>query len=168
MSNDPTLPELDPVEEELVAYLDDELEPEHRARVEHRLAEDARYREKLRHMQKSWDMLDLLGRADPDETFTHTTVQMVALKAKEDGEEQKKSIVRSGRLFWLAAAAGTVACLGLSYFGVTWVLTAPDRRLVQDLPVIEHLDEYSQAESVEFLTSLEQHGLFAPEADDGR
>ena len=45
------------VEEELVAYLDEELAPDHRARVEHRLAEDARYREKLQHMQKIWSFM---------------------------------------------------------------------------------------------------------------
>ena len=81
--HEPTSPDIDPVEEELVAYLDEELEPEHRAQVEHRLAEDARYRDKLKHMQKSWDMLDLLARSEPDEGFTRTTVAMVALKAKE-------------------------------------------------------------------------------------
>src|SRR4029434_7501689 len=110
-NSDPTLPEIDPVEEELVAYLDDELEPEHRARVEHRLAEDTRYREKLRHMQKSWDLLDLLGRADVSDGFTRTTVEMVALKAKEYGEARKKSAMRSGLWFALAIVAGTLACL---------------------------------------------------------
>lgn len=166
--DDPTLPDIDPVEEELVAYLDDELEPEHRARVEHRLAEDRRYRDKLRHMQQSWDMLDLLGRADPDEGFTRTTVQMVALKATEDVQEQTKSARRQGWVRRLFIVAGSLICAALAYGIVSWFLAAPDRQLVQDLPVIEHLDEYNNAVSVEFLQSLEQHGLFAPEGDDAR
>lgn len=163
---EPALPEIDPVEEELVAYLDEELAPDHRARVEHRLAEDARYREKLRHMQKSWDMLDLLARSEPDEGFTRTTVAMVALKAKEATDVQKESSQRFITLFRLAVAACTVACGLIAYSIGSWVLSAPDRQLLQDLPVIEHIGEYTHAESVDFVKSLEQHGLFVPDADD--
>ncbi|MFN0020693.1 MAG: hypothetical protein ACKVP0_20740 [Pirellulaceae bacterium] len=163
---EPTLPEIDPVEEELVAYLDEELAPDHRARVEHRLAEDARYREKLRHMQKSWDMLDLLARSEPDEGFTRTTVAMVALKAKEATDVQKESSQRFITLFRLAVAAATVACGLVAYSVGSWLLSAPDRQLVQDLPLIEHIGEYSHAESVAFLKLLDRHGLFVPDADD--
>ncbi|MGI8979394.1 MAG: anti-sigma factor family protein [Pirellulaceae bacterium] len=152
---EPTLPEIDPVEEELVAYLDEELEPEHRARVEHRLAADARYRDKLKHMQKSWDMLDVLARSEPDEGFTRTTVAMVALKAKEATQVQKESTQRFSLLFRLAVAVGTLACGLIAYSVGSWLLSAPDRQLVQDLTVIEHLDEYNHAESVAFLRSLE-------------
>ncbi len=155
---DPTLPEIDPVEEELVAYLDEELEPEHRARVELRLAEDARYRNKLQHMQKSWDMLDLLARSEPDEGFARTTVAMVALKAKEATDVQKESTLRFSLLFRLGFAVAALATLLIAYSFGSWFFSAADRQLVQDLPVIEHLDEYNHAQSVEFLKSLE--GIF--------
>lgn len=167
MSNqDPILPEIDPVEEELVAYLDEELEPEHRARVEHRLAEDSLYRDKLRHMQKSWDMLDLLARSEPDQEFTRTTVAMVALKAKDAVQEQKQSTQRQGFLFRLAVAAGMLACALISFGIGSWMLGAPDRQLVQDLPLIEQLDAYTRAESVAFLQLLDKHGLFLPETEN--
>src|SRR5712672_155733 len=113
--SEPTLPEIDPVDIELVAYLDEELTPEERARIERRLADDARYRTKLRHMQQSWDMLDVLGRVDPDEGFTRTTVEMVALKAKEDVQDETKSAGRLRLLFRLGVAAGALACAALSY-----------------------------------------------------
>ena len=164
--HEPTSPDIDPVEEELVAYLDEELEPEHRAQVEHRLAEDARYRDKLRHMQKSWDMLDLLARSEPDEGFTRTTVAMVALKAKEATDLQKETTQRFSLLFKLGVAAGTLACLLIAYSVGSWLFSASDRQLVRDLPVIEHLDEYTHAESVDFLRSLAKHGLFLPDAPE--
>src|SRR5678815_4990445 len=159
--HDPTLPEIDPVDEELVAYLDEELEPEHRARVELRLAEDARYREKLRHMQKSWDMLDMLSRSEPDESFARTTVAMVALKAKEATDVQKESTQRFSFMFHAGVAVTMVACLLIAYSGGSWWYSASDRQLVQDLQLIEHLDEYKSAESVAYLKSLE--GLFGPQ-----
>jgi hypothetical protein len=164
--HEPTSPEVDPVEEELVAYLDEELEPEHRAQVEHRLAEDARYRDKLRHMQKSWDMLDLLARSEPDEGFTRTTVAMVALKAKEATDVQKETTQRFSLLFKLGVAIGTLACLLIAYSVGSWLFSASDRQLVHDLPVIEHLDEYTHAVSVDFLRSLAKHGLFLPDAPE--
>ena len=43
--------ENDPLDEELVAYLDGELDAGERARVERRLADDAPYRERLRRLQ---------------------------------------------------------------------------------------------------------------------
>ncbi len=155
---DPTLPAIDPVEEELVAYLDEELEPEHRARVEHRLAADPCYRDKLRHMQKSWDMLDLLARSEPDEGFTRTTVAMVALKAREATDVQKESTQRFGLLFRVGVVVSTLACGLIAYSIGSWLLSVSDRQLVRELPLIEHLDEYKHAESVAFLKSLE--GLF--------
>ena len=164
--HEPTSPDIDPVEEELVAYLDEELEPEHRAQVEHRLAEDARYRDKLRHMQKSWDMLDLLARSEPDEGFTRTTVAMVALKAKEATDVQKETTQRFSLLFKLGVAIGTLACLLIAYSVGSWLFSASDRQLVQDLPVIEHLDEYTHAVSVDFLRSLAKHGLFLPDVPE--
>jgi len=161
------VPEIDPVEEELVAYLDEELEPDHRARVEHRLAEDSHYRDKLRHMQKSWDMLDLLARSEPDENFAHTTVAMVALKAKEATDVQKENTQRFSLMFQIGVAVSTLACALIAYSVMSWLLALPDRELVADLPLIERLDEYSHAESVDFLRALAEHGLFLPEAPDG-
>src|SRR5689334_17301159 len=106
---DPTAPEMETVEEELVAYLDEELEPEHRARVEQRLADDVRYRDKLRHLQQSWDMLDMLARSEPNEAFARTTVAMIALKAKDAVAQQKQSTDRFGFFFRVAVAVGTLA-----------------------------------------------------------
>jgi hypothetical protein len=40
------------------------------------------------------------------------------------------------------------------------VVSRENRRLLRDLPVIERLDEYRYADSVEFLRTLEREGLF--------
>ena len=46
--------------EQLVAYLDGELDAESSLQVERRLAEDAEFRRELRQLQRAWDMLDEL------------------------------------------------------------------------------------------------------------
>lgn len=163
--SEPTLPAADPVEEELVAYLDGELEDAARQRVERRLADDAEYRGRLTRMQKTWDMLDVLEKTEPDDGFVHTTVEMIALKTKEDEEGRKSAVVRSTRITWLAAGVASLVSAVAGYFLLMNVLEAPDRKLVRDLPVIERVDEYRLVDDLEFLQQLEKEGLFVMETD---
>ena len=79
-AEDNTLGNPAPVWEELVAYLDGELEPARQLQVERRLADDADYRGELIRLQRSWDLLDQLPRADTDEEFTKSTITMAALQ----------------------------------------------------------------------------------------
>ena len=87
------------LDEELVAYLDGELDAEAGRRLEQRLADDATARSALRGLQVSWDALDELDQADVGQDFTRTTLEMVAVRATKDVEE-------SQRLALCAAAAG--------------------------------------------------------------
>ena len=48
------------IDEEIVAYLDGELDMETAAKVERRLADDPRYNARLNQLQRAWDMLDNL------------------------------------------------------------------------------------------------------------
>ena len=58
----------------------------------------------------------------------------------------------------LSSAAG-YACLSA-------IVAAPNQQLVYDLPVIERVDEYIHADSVEFLEKLQQEGLFGGEIEN--
>ena len=80
MSNDPyhagTADELPSIEEQLVAYLDGELDDESSRSLEQRLATDSTLRLQLGRLERTWDLLDQLGRAEVGETFTRTTIEM--------------------------------------------------------------------------------------------
>lgn len=162
---EPTTP-FDPIEEELVAYLDDELDTAACAAIERRLADDEAYRQKLLELQKTWDLLDSLPRANVGEKFTQTTVELVVQRAAEDVQQQRSR--RDLRRWFLRAgtlAAAVVA--GLAGFAVVHRVTSrANEQLVRDLPVIESIDAYEYAESVEFLRQLDKSGLFASEGDD--
>jgi anti-sigma factor RsiW len=155
----------DPIEEELVAYLDDELDTVACAAVERRLADDEAYRQKLLELQKTWDLLDRLPQAKVGEKFTQTTVELVALCAAEDVEKAKSRrdirrwLVRAGSL----AAAVVAGVLG--FLVVQRVTSSANEQLVRDLPVIENADAYQHAESIEFLQQLDESGLFASEGE---
>ncbi|MHB8862353.1 MAG: hypothetical protein ACYC6N_08110 [Pirellulaceae bacterium] len=152
--------------EQLVAYLDGELDATTSRQVERRLAEDVAYRRDLRQLQRAWDMLDNLPRSEVNETFTQTTVEMVALAAEEDLTEAKGRGHRLDRVLWGAAGSGLVLAAVAGYFAFATFFARPNEQLVRDLPVIENVEQYEVADSVEFLRLLEDSGLFDEEADD--
>jgi anti-sigma-K factor RskA len=151
--------------EQLVAYLDGELDTETSRQVEQRLAEDLEYQHELRHLQRAWDLLDELPRAEVSETFTQTTVEMVALSAARELETTEGQRVQRGRLLWASGVASLVAAALLSYLGWSAWLARPNRQLLRDLPVIEAVELYRVADDVEFLRQLRDAGLFDEEDD---
>ncbi|MFP6650030.1 MAG: hypothetical protein VB817_11240, partial [Pirellulaceae bacterium] len=65
---------------------------------------------------------------------------------------------------------GLLLVLGIAFTGylLSWrAATADNRRFLEDLPVIEQVSEYRQAESVEFLRLLVKEGLFETAHEDG-
>ncbi|MBW3596677.1 MAG: hypothetical protein KY475_05315 [Planctomycetes bacterium] len=161
----PTLLENEQVRDELVAYLDGELGSEESLRVERRLAEDAGYRRALQELETAWDLLDTLPRAEPDESFTRSTVEMVAFSAKSDVDELRTRARRRRALAAVGLAASLIVAMLAGFGAVYWQVTAPNRQLVHDLPVIENMEYYRHAEDLEFLRRLESEGLFSDEVD---
>ena len=155
------------IDEELVAYLDGELDASGAARIERRLADDANYRARLAQLQRAWDMLDTLQRAEANDDFARSTVEMIAIKAVDDAKTGQMRAVRQRNLTWIGISLALLVAVTSGYFILQWQLDKPNRELVRDLPVIERIDEYRDADSVEFLQQLHQEGLFAAEVDDG-
>ena len=154
-------PHAEQTQAELVAYLDGELDSSANDEVERRLCEDAEYRRRLRQLQQSWDLMDFLPQIDMDERFTQSTLAMVAVRAADDvNVEQSQRLKRRWRLWWAGAASTAVAFLA-GYLFVYQVADRDNQQLLRDLPVIERMDEYRYADSVEFLRLLDQEGLFA-------
>jgi anti-sigma factor RsiW len=162
-----SIAEASSIDEELVAYLDGELDAAEAARVERRLAEDASYRARLAQLQKAWDLLDTLQRSEADDELVHSTVAMVAVQAAEDAKSQGMQIIRRRNLGRLVVAALGLLTITVGYVAVQRLTTREDRRLVGDLPVIERVDEYRNIDNLEFLKQLESENLFPAEVDDG-
>lgn len=158
--------ELDPIDEELVAYLDDEIDATGRVRVEQRLAEDGEFRERLRRMQQTWEALDLLPRTTVGDAFTSSTMNLVVAEQEVAATQaiQQLNTERGRRWWW--AAGGTTAAAAIGFAMVYRSLTADDRALVEDLPVIEQVDQLHNTPSVEFLARLQEEGLFLADNDE--
>jgi anti-sigma factor RsiW len=155
-------------DEELVAYLDGELEAEAARRLDARLAEDAELREKLQQHQRAWDLLDELPRTDVGEQFTQTTVEMVAVSVADQVDDVSRRDSLRAKFHWLIGSTVAVVALLAGYVLVASIVATPNRQLVEDLRVIENLDEYRAVEEIEFLRALEREGLFVAEVGDGQ
>lgn len=153
-------------DEELVAYLDGELDAEGAARVERRLADDPAYRARLSHLQRTWDMLDSLTRSEAGDDFAKSTMEMVAVRAAEDAQTGQMRIVRRRNLAWLAVGTAVLLAVLAGYGIAMRRLDRSNRELVRDLPVIERIDEYRSVDSVDFVKRLHEEGLFAAEVSD--
>ncbi len=148
------------IEEQLVAYLDGELDGESCRHIEELLAVDPEVRRKLHWLEQTWEMLDELDTAPVGEDFTRSTMEMVALAAEEDVRKSAEEAPRRRRRKWLLCGGGMLAA-GAAGFMV-FVLTAanPNKELLKDLPVLENLDEYQQIQDIKFLRMLQESGLF--------
>lgn len=146
---------------DLVAYLDGELDADQTRAVEDRLSRDAEYRRQLRELQQTWDLLDQLPTAEVDDRFTQTTLAMVAVSAAEDVDQAQQRQVSTRRRWWWTGSLAAAVAFVIGYAAVSMVVSRENRRLLRDLPVIQRLDEYRYADSVEFLRLLEREGIFA-------
>jgi anti-sigma factor RsiW len=156
IGNESQNPEL---HDELTAYLDGELDAEAVRRVEERLARDPAYHAELQKLERAWDLLDRLPRSAVNESFTKTTIEMVALAASDDAAAAQQA--RPRRAKHLTAALGAVAAALVGFVAGHFLWPNPNAALLRDLPVIEHFELYYQADNIDFLKLLESEGLFA-------
>ena len=160
MSQSMSPTERERLEEDLVAYLDGEMDLPGSREIENRLAREPEVRRQLQRLQQSWDLLDRLPRSHVDDTFVRTTVEMLAVRAEEElAEEQKREPIRRAGIVALVLGAAAAAAVG-GFALARWQWPNPNEQLARDLPVLQHLDELRQADSVEFLRQMHEAGLF--------
>jgi anti-sigma factor RsiW len=164
MNEQPPANDDEAIQEELVAYLDGELDAEASAAVERRLSQDMDYRQRLQELERAWNLLDHLPRCQASESFARNTVTMIAVTAAKEVENAGSKI--RGGLVWLVTTAAALAAGAGGYSLVTAYVARSNTELLKDLPVIENVDLYRNADSADFLRRLDQEGLFSEEVDD--
>jgi anti-sigma factor RsiW len=154
------------LDEELVAYLDGELDGEAARRMEHRLASEEAVRRRLQQLAQSWDLLDQLPRTTVDDAFTRSTVEIVALAAEEELGHKAGLEPRRRRVRWGWTAVATLAACLIGFFVAAHLRPDPNERLLRDLKVIQNQELYKETDNIEFLRALDKEGLFPEENGD--
>ena len=157
------LPGADQLDEQLVAYLDGELQPEAARQIENMLASDAHVRQRLNQLAASWDMLDQLPRATVDDLFTRTTVEMVALAGEDEVAQTRVGDPARRRRRWLEAGVATLAAAIVGFVLVAVAMPGQNEALLRDLPVIKNLELYRDVDDIELLKQLQTANLFPEE-----
>lgn len=148
-------PEIDSVQTaELVAYLDGELDGEAARQLEDRLASEPELARQLQSLDRAWHALEVLPRAELDVTFARTTVEMVALSVEREAATALGDAPARRRREWLLGAAALLAAALLGFAGTVWLTHNTNDELIRALPVLENLDAYQAAGSVQVLEEL--------------
>jgi len=161
---DQTVCEADMTREILSAYLDGELDDSTRRELETRLVNEPALQDELAAMERTWNLLDTLESEEVQESFSQSTLEMVAVSASQDLEQQQSESIRGQRRRWAATASGLVALTAAGFLLIALFFPRPNDDLLHDVPILVHLDAYCLIDDVAFLERLHEEELFAEES----
>jgi anti-sigma factor RsiW len=171
--------DLDATEDDLVAYLDGELDPTTADAIEARLNLDPKARGEAESLKRAWDLLDLLPRTEPSTNFASRTLERLEpsspIATAATVAISESSAPKSPRRKFLIAAMWAVALVGASVAGyfarpaLHGVLFPDDARvhdaqIFADQVLLENLRLYRHVDDVEFLKELDKPDLFGDDA----
>lgn len=145
----------DGIREQLVAYLDGELSPEECREIEERLSSDDAYCRQMQELDDVWQTLDELPQKATDDSFTRTTIEMVTVAAENELAAETAALPARRRHRWLAVAAVGVVAVLIGFLAANLFSPDPNRALLADLPLIQHIDAYAEVGDIEFLRKLQ-------------
>ena len=146
---------------DLVAYIDGEL-PEGIARsISTKLTHSATGRVEVEMLRKTWELLGHLPLPPASPQFadrTITEIRRLETRSPTWDPRLKSWTTQTGYLVAYVILAGVG--LGLGYVATRWLWTDTSARLARDLTLAEHLDEYLEAGSFDFLKQLAESSEF--------
>jgi hypothetical protein len=146
----------------LVAYLDGELGEAESRVIATKLTQSVTARREIESLQKTWELLDHLPLPRASEALSQKTLTEVGqLSLAGD-----KMVDAATRTAWHALriglwVLGALLCFGLGLILTRWIWPDPTARLTRDLSIAEHLDEYRDVGSIEFLEGLDNSPEFS-------
>jgi anti-sigma factor RsiW len=156
MSRGPEQLRLTPDERaDLIAYIDGELPDASARALSTKLTQSATARREVELLKKTWELLGHLPFPEVDPQFAERTI--TEIRQGELKSPPWESTVRSLSSWSMQVAAYVVlaaAGLGAGYAATRWLWPDPSARLARDLSLAEHLDEYLEVGTFDFLSQL--------------
>ena len=150
----------------LVAYLDGELTDAEARAIATTLTSSATARRELEVLEKTWELLDHLPRPKASEQLTARTLTQVQRIGAQGGQIESAFRDVASRVLRIGGvvAASLAACL-VGFALTQWVWPNPTARLARELPLVEHLGEYRDVGTFEFLDALAESPEFNSDRD---
>jgi anti-sigma factor RsiW len=164
--------------EELVAYLDGELDPKAAESLATRLSLDPKLRAEADALQRAWDILDVLPRPQPSSAFaTRTVSQVVPVLTGVSGTQFLVGSAAAtavmptrhvGIAFWVVSASLMLIAGAGGYVGRS--LLAPPRPAAADPPLedvslMKNLRLYRNVSDMDSLKKLDSPEMFGDEGE---
>jgi len=151
----------------LVAYLDGELDPLQIREIETALGQNPVARHDVDMLARTWDLLDNLPQQPVGEQFVSETMTMVI--GAELGTEEVDPLApikaRNRTLWWTAAVSFAALALVSGFVISGWVVPNTTDELLNDYEIVVELDKYLEAQDADYLQKLADIKEFA-EAED--
>lgn len=150
MAPEPPLDEND--REDLVAYLDGELDAQEARALEARLHLNPEARQEADSLKRAWDMLDYLPRPEPSADFTHRTIERLTAQQMPARRNWRGWAFRAG---WAAGLLFTfIAGFAFTKNHLQRRHADLDQHLARDLNLVEHLPAFEHVDDIDFLHKL--------------
>jgi len=151
--------------DDLVAYLDGELPEAHSRVISTKLTQSATARREVEDLKKTWELLDFLPRPKAPPDFSERTISHIHRIELQAGLWEPLFASWSVQAVRVAVYLIAVAAsLAAGYALTRWAWPDPTARTVRDLTLAEHLDEYLEVGSFDFLSQLAASKEFGPQA----
>jgi hypothetical protein len=147
----------------LVAFIDGELTENESRVLNTKLTHSVTARREVELLKKTWELLDHLPRPRVSEQFserTLTNIKSLELKG-ESWNSATQAWASRGVRFAVPLVVASLS-LALGFAVSRWVWPEPDLKMARNLTLAEHLDEYLDVNSFEFLEELAGSQEFSP------
>ena len=155
--NDEEQNEFSDLREEIVAYLDGELEPDQTAVVERRLIEDEGYRHEMLQLQRTWELMGHLRQTELSDNFTASTMEL-AIEG-ELGRGTENTFWLRVPWNWMAILFCGFFALGSGYFVSTERHAARESKLLADSELLQNFSLIQTIDSFDELTKVHDSQL---------
>lgn len=139
----------------LVAYLDGELDEESSRRVESALAQSNVARTDVEQLARTYELLDLIDRPQASVEFTERTIASVKLEQFKPALSQQRwfqQVKRYGQRGLWTLAIVIAGAIGYSISHLAVPLT--DDQIIEEFPLLEKVDVYREVGTYDFLDRL--------------
>lgn len=143
--------------DDLVAYLDGELDDQTVQQIEHVLAQSNVARHEVDMLARTWDLLGSLPTPRASSEFTERTLSALVVKKPSIPLDQQPwfKVTRRTGIFasWMI---GLTVCGWLGFLITARFVPNETDALLEDLPVVQNFERYAEAGDIQFLRELQK------------